>query len=135
MSTQRLEFTEDMNEVSGFGGFYERCCRAGVCAGAEWLAAHPKARPVFESVPNVIGLMIPADDDARSLQRAIDAALVTRDDGTKVPLGEELTAIQFYTIVNHATYIAEHGWNRYVDYMTSPVNVYRADGTRIERTR
>lgn len=135
MSTRRLEFTEDMNEVSGFGGFYERCCRAGVCAGAAWFAGHPNARPVFNGLPDMIGLLVPANDDARSLQSAIDTALVTRDDGTKVPLGEELTALQFYTVINHTTYIAERGWNSYVDFMSAPMNVYRMDGTRIERKR
>jgi len=124
-----------MNEVSGFGGFYERCCRAGVCAGADWFAGHPNARPAFNGLPDVLGLLVPGNDDARSLQAAIDTALVTRDDGTKAPLGEELTALQFYVIVNHTTYIAEHGWNSYVAFMTAPMNVYGADGTRIERKR
>jgi hypothetical protein len=133
MSSSRFEFNEDMNEVSGFGGFYERCCRVGVCAGAEWFAAHPKARPVFDGLPDVLGLLVPANDEARALERAIEATLVTRDDGTKAPLGEEMTALQFYAIVNHTMYIANHGWNRYVDFMTSPMNVYREDGTRIKR--
>ena len=128
-------FSEDMNEVSGFGGFYERCCRVGVCAGADWYANHPNARPAFDGLPDFIALLVPANDEARLLQAAIDTAMVTRDDGTKVPLGEELTALQFYTIVQHANYIAEHGWNKYVEFMTAPVNVYRTDGTRIERTR
>lgn len=134
MSTPRLEFTEDMNEVSGFGGFYERCCRAGVCAGAAWALEHRHARPVFEVIPDILGLIVPGNDEARSLQRAVDTALVTRDDGTKVPLGEELTALQFHAIVEHVLFIAAQGWKAYVTYMTAPVNVYRADGTRIERT-
>lgn len=135
MSTPRLEFTEDMNEVSGFGGFYERCCRAGVCAGAAWVLTHRRARPVFDGVPDVLGLIVPSNDEARELQGAIDTALVTRDDGTKVPLGEELTALQFYAIVHHVFFIAANGWRKYVDYMTEPLNVYSADGTRIERMR
>lgn len=126
-----FHFTEDMNEVSGFGGFYERCCRAGVCAGAEWVLAHPTAKPRFEGMQGVFGLLTPKNDEARDLQRAIDEALVTRDDGTKVPLADELTGAQFHAIVQHVFLITVYGWNKYVEHMTSPVNVYRNDGTRI----
>ena len=33
-------WTEDMGEISGFGGGYEEACRRMVCAGVDWLIAN-----------------------------------------------------------------------------------------------
>jgi hypothetical protein len=127
-------FTETMNEVSGFGGFYERCCRAGVCAGAQWCAQHPGIAPTFSELQGVFGLVSAEDSSARSLQSAILAASVPRDDGVKSTLGEEVTGAQMHAIVHHVMYIACHGWKRYVEQMSAPVAVYNAEGRQVPKT-
>ena len=43
----KYTFTPDMNEISGFGGDYEACCRRMLSAALEWLDAHPKDKPEF----------------------------------------------------------------------------------------
>jgi hypothetical protein len=119
-----IDFTEDMNEVSGFHGFYERCCRAGIVAGARWCAANPNAVTTFREFKDVFGLCMPESDDAVALESAILAAPVTRDDGTKSRLSDELTGAQFHAIVHHVRFIASKGWDAYVAEMTEPMRVY-----------
>lgn len=126
-------FNESMNEVSGFGGFYERCCRVGVCAGAEWCALHPGVVPKFSEVPDVFGLIDAEDPHARALWEAIFSTLVSQDDGVKVPLRAVLTGAQTHAITHHVLYIASYGWKRYVEErMSEPLAVYNQDGERDE---
>lgn len=100
-----FQWAEDMNEVSGFGGYYERCCRTAITAGADWCLQNPHADP-------------------SEIEKAIGAALVTRDDGSKVPLQYELTSTQMGVAMHHVRYIAEHGWEKYRETMSAPLKVY-----------
>jgi len=100
-----ISFGEDMNEVSGLGGFYERCCRAAIIAGAQWLARHRTF-------------------NAPEIEHAIRTALVARDDGTKVSLGYELTPEQLGLAMYHVRFIAEHGWKKYTEKMSVPPRIY-----------
>ena len=109
-----IEFSEEMNEISGFGGFYERCCRAAVIAGAKWCVDHPH---VFEQ---------------KAVEEAIRGATVVADDGRRLPLWEELIGTQIAVVLVHIRHIAEHGWNDYVKKMSAPVVVYTNDGSPCE---
>jgi hypothetical protein len=104
-----IEFTEDMNEVTGLHGYYERCCRAAVVAGAKWCVEHP-------------GPIDPAE-----LERSVRGSPITTDDGRKVLLDDELTPTQYYAALNHIRWIAENGWNAYRDEMSQPLTVYEDD--------
>jgi hypothetical protein len=101
----RISFTEDMNEVTGLGGYYERCCRTAIIAGAKWCIEHGQF-------------------DLSSVTHAIGQALVARDDGQKAKLDDELTQTQSGLVMYHVRYIADHGWNKYRECMTAPVKVY-----------
>jgi hypothetical protein len=104
-----FEFTEAMNEVSGLGGYYERCCRAAVAAGAKWCAENPQTF------------------DPEAVERAIREAPITTDDGRKVKLDDELTSAQFGVAMHHVRYIAKQGWDEYCTQMSVPVVVYDED--------
>lgn len=114
------EFTETMNEISGFGGSYERGCRCAVIAGAEWCRDHPKADLQIEVFNNVFGYARAVSEDAQALKKAIDEAEFTMDDGRKVQLGDELTTAMSHATINHVLYIAKHGWDAYVEKMSAP---------------
>jgi hypothetical protein len=126
MST-KIEFTETMNEISGFGGFYERCCRAGVVAGAKWLRAHPNAKPEYLGYDGVYGIVIADNDAAMALDLEIMKTEVARDDGTKSRLSHELTGNQHHAIAHHLVFVAEKGWDAYRERMSAPVAVYTED--------
>ena len=123
----KFQFNELMNEISGFGGFYERCCRAGVCAGAQWVANHPGVVPKYMECPNVFGIVDAADAHAQSLWDAIFSAPLTRDDGVKTILRDELSGAQMHAIVHHVMFIARNGWSRYREEMTQPIAIYGAE--------
>jgi hypothetical protein len=98
---KRIEFGEDMNEVSGLGGFYERCCRTAIVAGATWCIENKAF-------------------DAEEVESAMRRAYVAQDDGQKVPLESELTPTQFALAMYHVRYIADNGWKKYTEQMSVP---------------
>lgn len=100
------QWTEEMNEITGLGGFYERCCRVAVTAGAHWCVQHPRAF------------------DAEEVESAIRSSLVAADDGVKHTLGDELTPTQMALVMFHVRYIADNGWNKYRECMSARLNVY-----------
>ncbi len=71
--TPGFEWTEDMAEVSGFGGGYERACRQMISQGCAWWSAHPDADPKFHGYKEVYGLCVEDNEDARTLSEAICA--------------------------------------------------------------
>lgn len=64
-------WTEDMDEISGFGGSYELGCRAMTTAGAAWLASHPDAHPRILTSEQIIGIAIADNDDAKAFENAV----------------------------------------------------------------
>lgn len=70
-----FEWTEDMREISGFGGGYERACRAMVSAGCKWWSERPDADPQFHGFRGIYGVIAEDNDDAKALSKAVtDAA-------------------------------------------------------------
>lgn len=69
----KYKWTEDMNEISGFGGSYEAACRAMVKYGLEWWDAHPTANPQYRGYKSVMGLCDPNNSDADELDKAMSA--------------------------------------------------------------
>lgn len=109
MSAETYEFTDEMGEISGFGGSYERACRDMVIAGVEWLDEHPDAEPEILEMENVIGL-VKADNDA-----AEQLTDVMADAAEDTPTGAMMHAC-----VRHVIYVGENGWDEYVELMESP---------------
>jgi hypothetical protein len=119
-----FEFTEQMNEISGYGGAYERACRAAVCSGARWFAHHMTAHPQFGRWTMAHGLVNPINMDAHALLAAIEDTDFIRDDGVHVPLAEQMTREMTQIALYHVLYIAKKGWNAYVQKMSAPVAVF-----------
>jgi hypothetical protein len=69
MQAEPRQFTDDMREISGFGGGYEQQCRAMVLAGLDWLDAHPDADPKFHGYSGVYGIATEDNDDAKRSPR------------------------------------------------------------------
>lgn len=122
-----FEFTEQMNEVSGFGGSYERACRAAVCVGADWLANHLHAHPEFGAVPNTFGRVQPLNIDAHGLLNALDEADFVRDDGVHVPLSDQMTGAMTHAAIHHLLFIRKRGWRRYVEKMSAPLTLIKEE--------
>lgn len=105
----KYEYTDDMGEISGFGGDYEAACKAMVLAGLEWLDSHPNADPVFHGIKNVFGLIMEDNDDAKSLTEAMAKVPELKGDG---PTGAMMQAA-----VGHAMFIKVNGWAKYSQEM------------------
>lgn len=87
-----FEWTEDMREISGFGGQYERACRAMVSAGCAWWSEHPDADPQFRGNQGIYGLITEENDGAEALGKVIE-------DATKSEGG--CTGAMYQAAINH----------------------------------
>lgn len=100
MSTKYI-YTDDMGEISGFGGGYEDACRKMVIAGLEWLDAHPQADPQFHGYKGVYGIITEDNEDATALTKAILSAC------------DDCTGAMHQAAVNHCLAARKLGWEGY----------------------
>jgi hypothetical protein len=121
-----FEFTDTMNEITGVGGLEERACRAAVRAGAAWWAAHPQAQPVIEGNPSPAAGVTGTNPAGCALVAAIQSVPFTRDDGTRVRLGDCMTSGLYYASLHHLMFIGTFGWPAYVDIMSEPLTLMPA---------
>lgn len=96
-------FTDDMGEISGFGGGYEKECRDMVVRGLEWLDEHPEADLKFSEYKNIYGIINEETEDAKALVKAM--------------LGGETghTGAMVQATVGHVMWIRKNGWDTYVE--------------------
>jgi len=100
------QYTEDMGEISGFGGGYEQACRDMVLAGLKWLEENPDADPKFQGYKNVFGLILDDNDDAKALTKVMLAACK-----------EGATGAMHHASVSHVMFISKNGWEEYCKKM------------------
>jgi hypothetical protein len=105
MQAEPRQFTDDMREISGFGGGYEQQCRAMVLAGLDWLDAHPDADPKFHGYSGVYGIATEDNDDAKALTEAVVAAT------------PDCTGAMHQAAVSHVLAARRMGWPAYVAKM------------------
>lgn len=95
-------WSEEMGEISGFGGGYEATCRAMVLAGIQWIDANPNADPHYQGFKNVFGIAIDTNDDARALDKVLlDAAK------------GDCTGAMHHAAVGHVLAYKCFGWDEY----------------------
>jgi hypothetical protein len=103
-------FTNDMRQISGFGGGYEIACRQMVLAGLRWLDEHPNTDPQFRGYKNIVGVVSEENADAESLSTAVLSAC----DGCSGAMHD--------AAINHVLWIKAHGWDEYVAEMNRTSN-------------
>ena len=100
----KYEYTDEMKEISGFGGGYEATCRAMVVAGMKWFDANPKAKPEWGEYKNIYGVTTNENDDAKAMQKAmLDAA------------NGDCTGAMMQACMGHARFARKNGWGKYCD--------------------
>ena len=100
----KYKWTEGMDEISGFGGGYEKCCRAMLDAALQWLDAHPDADPKFKGNSQVYGLILEDNEDAKALSKA-----------ALVPSDGDATGAMHHAAINHSLWVQKNGWDAYVE--------------------
>ncbi len=100
------EYSNEMREISGFGGDYEKACREMVLVGLNWFDDNPTADPQFSGCKYIYGVCIEDNDDAKSLSEAIVSA------------ASDCTGAMHQACVSHVLYAHKVGWDRYVKEMS-----------------
>jgi len=102
----KYEFTEQMGEISGFGGGYEDACRAMLKSGLEYLDENPDCKPEFHGYKNVYGLIMEDNNDAKALSDAVTTG------------NSDCTGAMHHAVIASILWIREHGWDKYVEEMS-----------------
>jgi hypothetical protein len=84
---QEFTWTDDMDEISGFGGGYEACCRTMVRAGVLWLRERGADLDKWPDFRDEMSDML---DDAS---------------------GRQSSGAQVGAAMSHATFIYKQGWS------------------------
>lgn len=106
-----FEWTEDMDEISGFGGGYERACRKMVSTGTKWLSEHPQADPQFHGFKGIYGVIAEDNEDAKTLSKVVvDAA-----EG-------DCTGAMHQASISHVMFAHKNGWPAYQTKMREREN-------------
>jgi hypothetical protein len=103
----KYQYTPAMDEISGFGGGYEETCRKMVIAGVEWADKKGNANPTWKESPQVTGITIDENDDAKELQKVMCEAS-----------GNDCTGAMMQACMNHVLYVMKNGWDKYVETMS-----------------
>ena len=109
------EWTDDMGEISGFGGGYEAVCRAMVLAGIEWIDKHPDADLKFRSYENIFGVVIEASPDADALTEAMmNAPVYLEGQRIQARVRDDCTGAMHHAAVLNVLAYKRLGWDAYV---------------------
>jgi hypothetical protein len=102
--------TEDMGEISGFGGVYESCCQDMLEAGVLWLNERTSAPDLkLHSYKNVYGVLVADSEDAKAMEKVVlDAAK------------GEATGAMHQAVMTRLFFIAKNGWDSYCVELRKP---------------
>lgn len=101
----KYEYTDDMAEISGFGGDYEKSCRKMVIAGLCWFDDNPHANAIVKENAAIFGIVSEENEDAKNLSRAI-AQSVT-----------DCSGAMHHAAISHTLWIKKHSWDEYCETM------------------
>jgi len=94
--------TEDMGEISGFGGGYEDCCQDMLSAGVRWLRGNGAVDLQGHHYKNITGIFVSESPDAKALEQVVLAAS-----------GGEATGAMHHAVMSRLFFISENGWDTY----------------------
>jgi hypothetical protein len=108
------EWSEDMGEISGFGGGYEAVCRAMVLAGIRWVDEHVTAEPQFHGYKGIYGVLTEDNDDANAMVAAMMDAPVYHE-GKKIQehVKDDCTGAMHQASCSHVMAYKRLGWDEY----------------------
>ena len=89
----KYNYTDDMDEISGFGGGYESTCRAMVIAGLNWWDENPQADPKWGEYKNIYGITTDENEDAKAMQHVMLEA--AKDDCTGAMMQATMSHVMF----------------------------------------
>lgn len=109
------EWSEEMGEISGFGGGYEAVCRAMVLAGIRWVDEHPNDDPLVKSFKGVFGVAVSENDPAKMLEAAMmNAPVVLGGKVIRARAGDDCTGAMHHAAMGHVLAYRRLGWDEYV---------------------
>jgi hypothetical protein len=102
----KYEYTEKMDEISGFGGGYEEACRKMVIAGLEWCDENQDADLGYKEFENVYGLTTDESEDTKKMQGVMLSAV-----------DNDCTVAMMQATMSHVMFVRKNGWDKYVEEM------------------
>lgn len=108
------QWSDDMGEISGFGGGYEAVCRAMTLAGIAWVDANPTADPHFHGYKGIYGILSEDNDDAKAMVAAMmDAPVMFDGKEIQKRAGDDCTGAMHQASCQHVLAYKKLGWDEY----------------------
>lgn len=102
--------TPEMGRITGVGGPYEETCQDMLEAGVSWILGHPGFEFEAEGYQNIVGIVYPNNEDTQELMNTIIDVSKGQADGAQV-----------HAVMLCLGYIANYGWDRYVEKCKSSI--------------
>ncbi len=103
----KKEFTENMKEISGMGGGYEKACRKMVEAGLEWLDQNPNADLSWKEFKGIYGITTEESEDVKKLEKVMLEA------------AGGCSGAMMQACLNHVLFVKNNGWEKYKEEMSN----------------
>lgn len=100
--------TDDMGEISGFGGGYEAVCQQMLHNGVSFLANRSGADVKVLESPQIYGIVKMEGDDAEALELAVMAGI------------DDATGAMHHAVMSRLAYINKNGWDTYCAELRKP---------------
>ncbi len=95
--------TEDMGEISGFGGSYEADCQQMLHNGVTFLSNKEGVDFKIFTIKNVYGICDIRGDDAKDIEAAVMDGI------------DDATGAMHQAVMSRLHYINKHGWEKYCE--------------------
>lgn len=93
--------TEDMGEISGFGGSYEATCQQMLHNGVSFLASRSGTDVRVLENPQIYGIVQLEGEDAEALESAVMDGIA------------DATGAMHHAVMSRLVYINKNGWDAY----------------------
>ncbi len=115
----KKEWSDDMGEISGFGGGYEAVCRAMTLAGIAWIDEHPDCDLQYKGFKNVYGIVMEDSPDCKEFEKAMmDAPVMLDGKQLQKRVGDDCTGAMHHAAVSHCLAYKRLGWDEYRKQLT-----------------
>lgn len=102
----KYKFTDNMGEISGLGGSYEKSCRVMLNAGLRWIDNNPTEEPKFSGMKGIYGIIREDNKAAKALSEAAVKSI------------SGCSGAMHQAVISSCLFIKKNGWAKYQKEMS-----------------
>ena len=104
----QYKHTDDMGEISGFGGGYEEVCQQMLHNGVKFLSERSGTDVRVLENPSIFGIVKLEGEDAQALEEAVMDGI------------DDATGAMHHAVMTRLALINKNGWDKYCEELRKP---------------